>query len=256
MLRAMTEPLVRAWSGHRVLVYPELASTSSHARDGVEAGALGAGDAVLADVQTAGRGRRGRRWFAPAGRALTLSVVLRPPPGPRPGTAAILAAVATTRAVEAGGCGTLAIKWPNDLMRAGRKVGGLLIESAVRPDGEPLLVVGIGLNLDLRPGDLPPDVAARAGGIGLGSEHRDALCRALLAELGSAFAASANGDDGAWRSEYCRRSWLDGRHATLRAAGVPWSGRIARVTGEGDLLLEDGRLLRGETVELESVREP
>jgi len=249
-------------AGHRVLALDEVDSTSAHARRLLEAGALAAGDAVVAGRQSAGRGRRGRSWVTVPGRSLAASFVLAPPPLPRPTRLTVLAAVAACRALESCGARGLAIKWPNDLMRADRKCGGLLVETAAsaggRDAGAPLCVLGIGINLELRPGDLPSELAERAGDAGLPGDEatRERLLAALLAELDAALAQVGGPGDRERGAEYRRRSWLVGRQAELSAAGERLVGRIEDVSEDGDLVLEGGRLLAGESVELIAVLPP
>jgi BirA family biotin operon repressor/biotin-[acetyl-CoA-carboxylase] ligase len=253
-------------AGHRVLALEEVDSTSAHARRLLEAGALAAGDAVVAGRQSAGRGRRGRSWVTVPGRSLAASLVLAPPPLARPTRLTVLAAVAACRALESCGARGLAIKWPNDLMRADRKCGGLLVETAAgaaagaggRDAGPPLCVLGIGINLELRPGDLPAELAERAGDAGLPGDEgtRERLLAALLTELDAALAQVGGPGDRERGAEYRRRSWLVGRQAELSAAGERLVGRIADVSEDGDLVLEGGRLLAGESVELIAVLPP
>jgi len=239
-------------AGHRVLWVAETDSTSALARRLLAEGRLEAGDVVVADRQTAGRGRRGRSWVTVPGRSLAASFVLAEPPLERPARLTVLAAVAAARALERCGAPAIAIKWPNDLMRGEAKCGGLLVERLGGPGGRPLCVLGLGINLELRAGDLPPELADRAGAAGLtgDEEGRRRLLAAVLEELDAALAPTADGERGA---EYRRRSWLTGRRVELSSGGEHLACRIADVTGDGDLLLEDGRLLPGESVELLSV---
>jgi BirA family biotin operon repressor/biotin-[acetyl-CoA-carboxylase] ligase len=145
----MTEPR-EVWSldtrrlGRRVQVFDRLDSTNSRAaalaedegNDGV---------AVLADEQTAGRGQHGRTWLAPPGRSVLLSLLLSPPPELcRPAVLTAWAAVAVCATVRAAVGEQPRIKWPNDVYLRGRKVCGILIESAGRRRS---VVVGIGLNV-------------------------------------------------------------------------------------------------------------
>lgn len=228
-------------------------STSEVARAGLARGELVAGDVVLADEQTAGRGRRGRAWVTVPGRSLAASVVLAAPAAAgRPGRLMALAAVCACRALESCGARGLLIKWPNDVLRGERKVGGLLAESLAGAGAPGPVVLGVGLNLALRPGDLPAELAATAGDAGLpeGPAQRDAVLAALLAQLDAALAEPGDAERG---EEYRRRSWLVGRQVELRAGGAVLSTRLADVTADGDLVLPDGRRLPGESVELLAV---
>ncbi|HEY3613856.1 MAG TPA: biotin--[acetyl-CoA-carboxylase] ligase [Gaiellales bacterium] len=137
----------------RILVHEResVASTQDELRALAEAGAP-AFTAVRADVQRAGRGRRGRRWEAPAGTALLVSILLRPARSahelPVLSLAGGIAAAecARTFGADAG------LSWPNDVLCEGRKLAGVLAE--LGPDGSVLL--GVGMNLCSRAGDLPP----------------------------------------------------------------------------------------------------
>ena len=163
--------------------YDTLDSTNTQckrlAAEGVESAV------VTADCQTAGRGRMGRRFQSPPGLGLYLSVLWRT--GLAAGTLPMitpLAAVAVCRAIE-GVCGLrCGIKWPNDLLLGGRKVCGILTESAFRPDGTPdWVIVGIGVNVSQTADDFSPDVAAIATSLRhqLGRDvSRDALAQALV----------------------------------------------------------------------------
>jgi biotin-(acetyl-CoA carboxylase) ligase len=116
-------------------------------------------------------------------------------------------------------------------------------------------VLGLGVNLELRPGDLPAELAGRAGAAGLPADEatRRRLLVAFLEELDAALGAAADGERAA---DYRRRSWLTGRRVELSAGGERLVARIADVTGDGDLVLEGGRVLPGERVELLAVLSP
>lgn len=126
-------------------------STNERARELALRGAPH-GTLVTAAEQSAGRGRGGRRWSAPAGRALLASMILRDPPRLLPIAAGV--AVAELVGPEAQ------LKWPNDVLLGGRKVAGILVEG--RPQ-ERWAVLGIGLNVAVRIEDLPPELLGRAG---------------------------------------------------------------------------------------------
>jgi len=143
--------------------YAEVDSTSDIALARASAGAP-EGTAVLADLQRAGRGRRGRPWFSPPGAGLYLSVVTRPP-------ASHISLVTLAAGVAAGAAVTRAsglpvhLKWPNDLVvgRPWRKLGGVLCEATGTGSIVTAVVMGIGINL--RPAAYPPEVANRATSI-------------------------------------------------------------------------------------------
>ena len=191
-------------------------STNARARELAVAGAPH-GTLVTAAEQTAGRGRQGRGWSAPAGRGLLLSVLLRDWPRLLPLGAAV--AVAETAGDDA------AIKWPNDVLLRDHKVAGILAEG--RPqDG--WMVLGIGLNVAVRPSDLPPDVRDTAATMGLDPTELEPTLARLLARLERWLAAGEPEILGAWRA----RDALAGR-------AVAWAGGAGTAVGVD----EDGRLV-------------
>jgi BirA family biotin operon repressor/biotin-[acetyl-CoA-carboxylase] ligase len=139
--------------------YVELSSTNDLAG---ELAALGAreGLIILADTQTAGRGRLGRTWHSPSGAGLYLSVVLRPQAKVVP-LLTIAAGVAVAEGIRSSTGLSTAVKWPNDVLIAGRrKIAGILAEAGSSSGGVSHVIVGIGINV--RPAAYPPDVAQRA----------------------------------------------------------------------------------------------
>jgi BirA family biotin operon repressor/biotin-[acetyl-CoA-carboxylase] ligase len=146
-------------------------STNERARELAQAGAPH-GTLVTATEQSAGRGRQGRTWTAPAGRALLCSLLIRDPPRLLP----LASGVAVAEVVGADA----RLKWPNDVLVDGRKVAGILVEG--RPQ-ERWAVVGIGLNVALRTNDFPPELRDRAGTLGLEPEAVEPVLAALLGSL-------------------------------------------------------------------------
>jgi BirA family transcriptional regulator, biotin operon repressor / biotin---[acetyl-CoA-carboxylase] ligase len=190
-------------------------STNLRARALAAAGAPH-GTLVTAAAQTAGRGRQGRTWTAPPGRALLMSLVVREPPPLVP----LVAAVAVADAVGAAA----RIKWPNDVLVEGRKVAGILVEG--RPQ-ERWAVVGIGVNVAVREEDLPEELRDRAAGLGRAPSEVEAVLADLLAALGRRLEEDAAATLAAWRE----RDWLLGRDVAWtggegRAAGVDEAGRL------------------------------
>jgi BirA family transcriptional regulator, biotin operon repressor / biotin---[acetyl-CoA-carboxylase] ligase len=197
-------------------------STNDRARELAVAGAPH-GTLVTAGEQTAGRGRQGRSWAAPAGSALLASLVLRDPPALVP----LAAAVAVAEAIEAATGRATAIKWPNDVLLDGRKVAGILAEG--RPQ-EGWAVLGIGVNVAVETADLPQELHATAGTLGLAPAAIEDLLEDLLTLLGRWLAAEPAATLEAWRA----RDALAGHDVTW-AAG---SGRATGVDAEGRLVVE------------------
>ncbi len=177
-------------------------STNDRARELVETGAPG-GTVVTAREQTAGRGRQGRVWTAPEGKALLYSAVLRslderhlllPLSVP-------LAVCAAAEQLRPGA--ECQVKWPNDIWLEGRKLSGILIEA--KPQ-EGWAVIGIGLNLSIEPHEFPDDLRQPAISLGGGVTPEEAR-RALDAQLGEWVYA----DEGSVLAEWRRRDGLLGR---------------------------------------------
>ena len=159
--------------------YEEVGSTNDVAKELAEEGALH-GEVVIAERQSAGRGRRGRSWSSPPRKNLYLSVVLRPdlPPARAP-EVTLLAAVAVCQAVRRAGVASAAIKWPNDVLASGRKLAGVLTEMAAEVERVQWLVVGIGVNVNAAAGDFPDELRELATSLLI--ERGDPVPRALFA---------------------------------------------------------------------------
>jgi len=190
-------------------------STNERARVLALAGAPH-GTLVTAGEQIAGRGRQGRTWSAPPGRALLASLVLREIPP--------LLALASALAVADVVGADAAIKWPNDVLLGDRKLAGILAEG--RPQ-EGWAVLGIGLNVAVRDADLPPELAGRAAGMGLAPADVEPVLSRLLAAL----ELRLTQEPGAIVDAYRERDALLGR--ALRwgqgegvAAGIDGAGRL------------------------------
>jgi BirA family biotin operon repressor/biotin-[acetyl-CoA-carboxylase] ligase len=144
--------------GHAIEAHATIGSTNDRARELLNE-ADGDGRVVVAEEQTAGRGRRGRRWLSPPGTNLMVSVALRPrlpaTDAWKLGLAAALAAVESCRHVA-----PIGLKWPNDLVADdARKVGGLLVETMAEDEQLTGAVLGFGINVNWRRGDMPAEIA-------------------------------------------------------------------------------------------------
>ncbi len=227
---------------------PSCDSTNAVLLARAEAGAP-SGTTVIAAEQTAGRGRRGRNWFASPGDSLTLSLLWRFAPGTAPAGLSLAVGVAVARALEkssAGvGAGGTALKWPNDILRDGRKLGGILIELV--PGAPHAAVIGIGINLHLPPG-MPEDVRAASATLCAASETTDesALYATLLAELLTTLEIFATHGFSALRAEWlARHAFQDACVSLASDFGTPKLGICRGVDSDGALLLEvDGRVER------------
>jgi BirA family biotin operon repressor/biotin-[acetyl-CoA-carboxylase] ligase len=175
--REMSPLLHSADVGRRIHFLEEVASTNDEAHRLADAGALH-GEVVIAERQTEGRGRRGRRWVDSPGNSLLFSVVLRPAISPvRAPELALAAAVAVCEAARDLGAGSARIKWPNDVECEGRKLAGLLAE--LRTEGVAVrhAVLGVGLNCGTARGEFPDELRQTATSLSL--ERGEPVARPL-----------------------------------------------------------------------------
>jgi BirA family biotin operon repressor/biotin-[acetyl-CoA-carboxylase] ligase len=212
-------------------------STNDRARELALAGAP-AGTTVIAEEQTAGRGRQGRSWVTPRGRGLTLSVLIRPsePESRAARLAPLASALAVCEAAEALAPIECRIKWPNDVLVGDRKLAGILVEA--RP-GDGWVVVGIGLNVDTPEGELPPDLVGRATSLRIESGRslaRDEVLDALLERLAGRLGQS---EGEALLADYRARDALAGKAITWTAAGTAFSGEARGIDDRGRLVVVD-----------------
>lgn len=218
-------------------------STNDRARRLAERGAPH-GTIVTAAEQSAGRGRQGRQWAAPAGHSLLLSVVVR---DPLPELLPLAAGLAVARAIGP----EAKIKWPNDVLltapardRSAGKVAGILTEG--RPqDG--WAVAGIGLNVAVRLGDLPADFRDSAATLGLTPSDVPVVRDAVLREFEAALEAGPSELLDQWRERDALRgqviAWAGG---SGRAAGIDGSGRlVVELPGGGRTELTAGEVHLG-----------
>jgi BirA family transcriptional regulator, biotin operon repressor / biotin---[acetyl-CoA-carboxylase] ligase len=161
-IQAIQSTLATKSLGHRIELHTQVGSTNREAvalaQAGVEHGTI-----VLADAQTEGRGRLSRSWFSPPGINLYCSIILRQAIDSVRlsewlSWLPLITALAAAEAIEAVASGHVVVKWPNDLLMAERKVGGILCESGTSRQSEPYQVIGIGLNVNGALTDFPPDI--------------------------------------------------------------------------------------------------
>jgi BirA family biotin operon repressor/biotin-[acetyl-CoA-carboxylase] ligase len=228
------------------LLLAETASTNDVAREQAARGASG-GFVVAAARQSRGRGRLGRVWESARDTGLYTSILLRPELAARDaGQLTILSSVAMADAVEAAAGFRPQIKWPNDLVVDGRKLGGLLIET--EPKGQRLAwaVIGIGINVNHQHDDFSPEVRSLATSLHLitGRRHRRAdllvaLLRALSHRLARPFAET--------REAWAASSLTLGQRVTLTTLRGTRHGQAVGLDPSGALLL------RGESGEVEVI---
>lgn len=254
------EPLLTtAELGRWLHVHEQIDSTNEEAHRLADAG-VAHGTAVLAETQTKGRGRRGRSWSTPPGKGVALSLVLRPevPPARAP-EIPLLAAVAVCEIVHDLGAPAAAIKWPNDVECRGRKLAGILAE--LRAQGERVghVVLGIGLNVNLEPADLPEELRALATSLRIerGGEPvaRSLAVARLLARLELWLSRHEAEGFAPVRARFRELSSTLGRRVRAELPGGVVQGEAVDLAEDGALLVrtDDGaieRVVSGDVVHL------
>ncbi len=203
-------------------------------------------DVCLSELQHAGRGRRGRRWIAPFGAGVALSVAWTFRDGARSLPALSLAVgVAISRALSRAGARGVRLKWPNDIWFQDRKIGGVLIELRAEASGPAHVVVGVGVNVAL------PAAARReieAGGVRVAAvadacalpPSRNLVAGAILDELLSMLEQFEREGFAAFRDAWTALDALSGRPARVLLAETTISGTARGVDQEGALLVDTG----------------
>lgn len=259
---ALSEPAIRARGlgplvGRRILVLDVTRSTNSDAmalgREGEPEGTV-----VIAEEQTAGRGRLGRTWESSRGVNLYLSILLRPAMAPwLAPQLSLVAGVAVAETVREEGLDAR-IKWPNDIVVRGegsalRKLSGLLTEIEAESDRVAFVVVGIGVNLNADASAFSAELAGKATSVllerrehGDGGGHtaqagrvdRAAFAARLLSRFDRLYEDWCRDGFAAVAPRWRALSVLDGRRVTVAAPGDTWEGTCAGIDDDGALLLD------------------
>jgi len=208
-------------------------------------GGAPSGSVIACELQSAGRGRRGNSWQSGLGGSLTFSLLWRFAQGAAGLSGLSLAAgVAAVRALASLGVGDVQLKWPNDLLHAGRKLGGILIELHGDGPGSTAAVIGIGLNLRLHPSlrDAIAQAVTDVASISNQVPQRNRLLAATLTELAQVLEQFAGQGFAPLRQEWEARHAHQGKPVTLSSGdGTTVTGRAAGVAEDGALLIETAR---------------
>jgi BirA family biotin operon repressor/biotin-[acetyl-CoA-carboxylase] ligase len=219
--------------------YQSIGSTNDKAKELAQVGAE-EGTLVVADAQTAGRGRLSRSWFSPAGLGLYVSIVFRPKMPAETASGVLMAVtLAAAEAVEGERIGgVVGIKWPNDLMVEGRKLGGILCEMGIQGGVLEWCVAGLGMNVNHTPKDFPAEIREKAVSVRQLC-HRRVDRLGVLLRLAERLTAGyerfrREGTEGltpAWR----RRSSILGREVRVETSGEVVVGRAVDIEPDGAL---------------------
>jgi len=227
--------------GARLEYFASTDSTNTMAERLARGGAA-EGTVVIADAQTQGRGRLGRSWASPANRNLYLSLLLRPELAPQLAPQlALVAGVATVETIRLWAPQAV-LKWPNDVLIDGRKVAGLLAEMGT--DGERLqhVVVGIGVNLNVRIDEMPPELRDKAGSVFEASGtvvDRVAFIDQLLDRLEQCCDAYRDGGFAVMRPRWEAHANMIDRLVCIDDGQRRYEGRVIGLGDDGTLRLRD-----------------
>ena len=239
---ALESALAHRIIGHRIHHYDLIGSTMDEARrltsEGVPEGTI-----VIAEEQTAGRGRFNRAWVSPRGENLSFSVILTPPASRLPymnmaATLAVARTVADTAELKP------TIKWPNDVRVGGLKISGILIETSIESEYEVCAIIGIGVNVNFDPSlyaeiaDISTSLYRETGQ----RRNRTPVLRTLLEHFDDAYAAVRAGNS--LTAEWSAMLDTLGRTVTLRSQHDTIEGIAESVDEQGNLLVRqaDGSL--------------
>ncbi len=240
---SITRGLETRFVGQRVICYPSLTSTNEVAKQEAQQGAA-EGTVIVADEQTAGKGRLKRVWLSPKG-SIAFSFVLYPSLSCLP-SLIMIASLAVVHSIGSVTGLKSQIKWPNDVLVNGRKVCGILIESDVQGNKVNYTVVGIGINVNLRLADFP-EIMPMATSLSdeLGREvSRLSMVRCLLVEIERLYLASLAG--GPIYEEWRDNLVTLGKRVRVKTKEAVSEGVAESVARDGSLLLRglDGGLTR------------
>ncbi len=239
------EALKSRWDRPHVHVYTRIDSTNTRAIQLAEEGAA-AGTLILADEQTEGRGLASRRWHSPKGAGLYLSIVLRPVALRNPLLVPLIAGLGVARAVErlVGGA-AVAVKWPNDLIVADRKAGGILSEAAWSGDRPRHLILGIGINVHQARGDFPTELREVATSLDLAAGSRVSrldLADQVISEVEDSCADPPETLDRDFLRRFDEYDWLrDRRCRVAEPKAEPVQGTAVGIAPDGALLFRPDR---------------
>lgn len=241
--------------GRKAHYLPAVASTNDEAK---RLGALGwpEGTLVVAEYQSAGRGRLGRRWSSPPG-GLWFSLIVKPCLALSDlGPLTIVAAVALQRAVRDQTGLETKIKWPNDLVVDGRKLAGILAEASGELGRADLVVIGLGLNVNQEAADFPPEIRPRAVSLRMlagGTVARVPIVRAFLGHFETLFFQGKQDRYRQALAEASVNSATLGRRVSVATGAGTVEGRALRLDPDGALVIETEtglvRVLSGEAEE-------
>jgi BirA family biotin operon repressor/biotin-[acetyl-CoA-carboxylase] ligase len=239
--------------GGRIVCLAGVSSTMDAARDLAREGAP-EGALVVAESQTGGRGRLGRAWVSPPG-GLWMSVLLRPDvAAERLPLLGLVFAVGCAEGLSRAARTVIGVKWPNDLILEGRKLGGLLLETEMAVGRAHLVIAGVGVNVNLEVGDFPSELQTRATSLKLSLGRPldlAAVARGLLEALEKRYLAWKEGETAELLTRWRELDVAAGRPVRVLGERLTIAGIGRGVDDTGAFLVETGpgrieRIISGE----------
>ena len=229
--------------GQRDIEYCKtLGSTNIRAKELAERGAA-EGTLIIAEVQTEGRGRRGRSWLSPAGHGIYATLILRPTMSPAGAPRiTLMTAVAVAEAILSLSELDVKIKWPNDIMVKGKKLAGILTEISTEMDSINYIVVGLGLNVNTP--DFPRELEKRATSMLIETEKnfsRIKLLRAYLEQFEKYYKLFTSNHFRLIMKRWKELTEIIGQEIIVDVIGQSHSGKVIDIDDDGVLIIEDGK---------------
>ncbi len=235
------------WGKREIVYHPETASTNTDAKILATQGAP-EGTIVIAERQTGGRGRLGRNWYSPRSRGIYISLIIRPHLSLQ--EAPILTPLIAVAAAEALAQETgldVRLKWPNDIMVSGKKMGGILTEIGSEMDEVDFAVIGLGLNVHRW--RFPQDLKGKATSLAFETTRRFSragLVRSYLDKLETVYERQKRWGSGPILQRYKALTAIVGKETAVDSGGRRLTGRVRDLDECGALVLEeaDGKMTR------------
>ena len=228
----------------KIYHYRQIESTNNTLKNLASEGAS-EGTVLIAEEQTQGRGRLGRSWSAPYGKGVYLSILLRPPLEPRQASLfTLLAAAAVAKSVLSILPDlNIGIKWPNDILIDGRKVCGILTELKAEADLLHYIIIGIGINVNFREKDFPPELTRIATSLFLANNKREVarqkLAGSLLWEMDRFYRNYLLEGPEVILSAWKKYNLTLGRQVILKTVSDNFVGLAVDLASDGALVIED-----------------
>ena len=240
IISSIQEDLTTSLLGSKILLYPKLPSTNTEAKRLVKEGAK-EGTVILAETQSSGKGRMGRPWYSPKGKNLYLSVILHPRSAARNiPWLGLASAVALVRVIEQELALTAHVKWPNDVYISRYKVAGILTEAVFQNSQIESVILGIGVNVNMREQDFPPELRAIATSLKIQSHRsvdRTRFLQKLLGALDEWYGIFLRSSFEEIRRAYLTHFELLNQPVRIQQAKKTIYGTVTGISHEGALII-------------------